>query len=149
MNPNFVQEGMAHSLQPITSQRCSIGLRLSAGETSSSIPNSLNHIFMVLASCTGVQSCWNRKGPSMNCSYKGGSMTLSKVPLYAEASRVPFNGTKGLSPTSEKEPPHYNPPSPNLYTWHSVVRQLYRSPGNRQMQTLPSNCQTEKCDSLL
>ncbi|KAL7889348.1 hypothetical protein AOLI_G00016060 [Acnodon oligacanthus] len=29
--------------------------------------------------CTGAQSCWNRKGPSPNCSHKVGSMKLSKI----------------------------------------------------------------------
>lgn len=115
MNPNFVQEGMARSPQPITFQRCSIGLRFSAGEKSSSRPNSLIHVFMVLTSCTGAQSCWNRKGPSTNCSYKGGSMNLSKVPHYAEASRVPFNGTEGPSPNSEKDPHTITPPPKSLH----------------------------------
>ena len=45
------------------------------------------------ALCTGVQSCWNRKGPSPNCSHKVGSMELSKMSWYAEAFRVPFTGT--------------------------------------------------------
>ena len=32
------------------------------------------HVFMDLALCTGAQSCWNRKGPSPNCSHKVWSM---------------------------------------------------------------------------
>uniref|UniRef100_A0A3Q0SB86 HTH HARE-type domain-containing protein n=1 Tax=Amphilophus citrinellus TaxID=61819 RepID=A0A3Q0SB86_AMPCI len=36
---------------------------------------------------------------------------------YAEALRVPFTGTKGPS----KTPPHHNPPSIKLYTWHNAV----------------------------
>ncbi|KAI4876687.1 hypothetical protein NFI96_002243 [Prochilodus magdalenae] len=33
-----------------------------AGQSSSSTPDSLIHVFMELALCTAVQSCWNRKG---------------------------------------------------------------------------------------
>ena len=66
------QEGLALSLHSNSSQRCSVGLRsgLCAGQSSSSTPSSLLHVFMNLALCTGVQSCWNRKGPSPNCSHK-------------------------------------------------------------------------------
>jgi len=74
---------------------------------------------MDLALCTGVQSCWNRKGPSPNCSHKVGNMKLSKMSWYAEALRVPFTGTKGPKTT-----PHHNPPSTKLYTWHNAVRQV-------------------------
>jgi len=45
---------------------------------------------MDLALCTAAQSCWNRK--------------LSKLSWYAEAFRVPFTGTKGPSPATEKQP---------------------------------------------
>uniref|UniRef100_A0A3B4DS63 NACHT domain-containing protein n=1 Tax=Pygocentrus nattereri TaxID=42514 RepID=A0A3B4DS63_PYGNA len=64
------QEGLACSLHSNSSQRCSIGLRsgLCAGQSSSSTPNSLIHVFMDPALCTAAQSCWNRKGPSPNCS---------------------------------------------------------------------------------
>ena len=87
------REGLARSLRSNSSQRCSIGLRsgLCAGQSSSSTPNSLIHVFMDLALCTGAQSCWNRKGPnSPNCSHKVGSMKLSKISWSAEALRVPF-----------------------------------------------------------
>ena len=50
-----------------------VKVRTCAGQSSSSTPNSLIHIFMDLALCTGAQSCWNRKWPSPNCSYKVGS----------------------------------------------------------------------------
>jgi len=79
------REVLAHSLRSNSSQRCSIGLRsgLCAGQSSSSTPNSIIHVFMDLTLCTGAQSCW--KGPSPNCSHKVGSMKLSKTSWYAEA----------------------------------------------------------------
>uniref|UniRef100_A0A667X151 Doublecortin domain-containing protein n=1 Tax=Myripristis murdjan TaxID=586833 RepID=A0A667X151_9TELE len=63
-NTDVGQEGLARSLRSNSSQRCSLGLRsgLCAGQSSSSTPNSLIHVFMDLALCTGAQSCWNRKG---------------------------------------------------------------------------------------
>ena len=65
----------------------------------------LFHVFMNLALCTGAQSCWNRKGPSPNCSHRVGSMELSNISSwYAEIFRVPFTGTKGPSPAPEKQP---------------------------------------------
>ena len=119
-------EGLALSLRSNSSQRCSIGLRsgLCAGQSSSSTPNSLIHVFMDLALCTGAQSCWKRKGPSPNCSHKVGSMELARISWYGEAFRVPFTGTKGSSPAPEKQTPHHNPSSTKLYTWHNAVRQV-------------------------
>ena len=92
------------------------GLRsgLCAGQSSSSTPDSLIHVFMDLALCTGAQSCWNRKGPSPNCSHKVGSMELSNISWYAEAFRVSFTGTKGPSPSPEKQPHTIIPPPPNF-----------------------------------
>ncbi|XP_051526065.1 uncharacterized protein LOC127424703 [Myxocyprinus asiaticus] len=144
------REGLARSLHSNSSQRCSIGLRsgLCAGQSSSSTPNSLIHVFMDLALCTGAQSCWNRKGPSPNCSHNVGSMELSKISWYAEAFRVPFTGTKGPSPAPEKQPHTIIPPPPNL-TDGTMQSDKYRSPGNRQTQTRPSDCQMEKRDSSL
>jgi len=52
------------------------GVLSGAGQSSSSTLNSLNHVFMDLASCTGAQSCWNRKGPCPNCR---GVAIISKV----------------------------------------------------------------------
>ena len=77
------------------------------------LPNSLISVFMDLALYTGGQSCWNRKGPSPNCSHKVGSMKLSKMSWYADALRVPFTGTRGSSPTPEKQPHTIIPPPPN------------------------------------
>ena len=73
------QEGLALSLRCNSPQRCSIGLRsgLCAGQSSSSTPNSLIHTDLAL--CTGAQLCWNRKGPSPNCSHKVGSVELSNI----------------------------------------------------------------------
>ena len=144
------REGLARSLRSNSSQRCSIGLRsgLCAGQSSSSTPNLLIHVFMDLALCTGAQSCWNRKRPSPNCSHKVGSMKLSKMSWYAEALRVPFTGTKGPSPTPEKQPHTIIPPPPN-FTLGTMQSGKYRSPGNRQTQIRPLDCQTEKRDSSL
>ena len=49
------REGLARSLRSNSSQRCSIGLRsgLCAGQSSSSTPNSLIHVFMDLVLSTG------------------------------------------------------------------------------------------------
>ena len=98
------REGLARSLRWNSSQRCSIGLRsgLCAGQSGSSTPNSLIHVFMDHALFTGAQSCWNRKGPSANCFHKVGSMKLSKISWYAEAFRVSFTGTKGPSTSSDR-----------------------------------------------
>ncbi|XP_051540168.1 uncharacterized protein LOC127432786 isoform X2 [Myxocyprinus asiaticus] len=128
---------------------------------------------MDLALCTGAQSCWNRKGTSPNCSNKVGSMELSKISWYAEAFRVPFTGTKGPSPAPEKQPYTIIPPPPNFtvgtmqpspapekqphtiippppnFTDGTMQSDKYRSPGNRQTQTRPSDCQMEKHDSSL
>ncbi len=43
-------------------------------------------------------SCWNRKGPSPNCSLKFESISLSRIYLYAEALRFLFTGSKGQNP---------------------------------------------------
>jgi len=82
-----------------------------AGQSSSFTPNSLIHVFMDLALCTGAQSCWNRKGPSPNCSHKVGWKKLSNMSWYAEAFRV--------KPNPWKTTQHHNPPSTKLYTWHN------------------------------
>ena len=110
------REGLARNLRSSSSQRCSMGLRsgLCAGQSSSSTPNSSNYVFIVLALCTGAQSCWNRKGPSPNCCHKVGSIALSKMSWYAEALRLPFTGDKGPSPNPEKQPHTIIPPPPNF-----------------------------------
>ncbi|XP_058230352.1 uncharacterized protein LOC131343021 isoform X2 [Hemibagrus wyckioides] len=147
---DFGREGLALSLRSNSSQRCSIGLRsgLCAGQSSSSTPDSVIHVFMDLALCTGAQSCWKRKGPAPNCSHNVGSMELSKMSWYAEAFRVPFTGTKGPSPAPEKQPHTIIPPPPN-FTLGTMQSDKNRSPGNRQTQTRPSDCQMEKRDSSL
>ncbi|KAI4872673.1 hypothetical protein NFI96_021153 [Prochilodus magdalenae] len=124
------REGLALSLHSNPSQRCSIGWRsgLCAGQSSSSTPDSLIRVFMELALCTGVRSCWNRKGPSPNCPHKVGSMEWSRVSWSAEALRVPLTGTKGRSPTPEHHPHTIIPPPPNS-TLGTVQSDKYRSPG--------------------
>ena len=145
------REGLALSLCSNSSQRCSIRLRsgLCAGQSSSSTPNSLIHVFMDLALCTGAQSCWNRRGASPNCSHKAGSLELSNISWYAEAFRLPFIGTKGPSPAPEKTTPHTIIPPPPNFTLGTMQSDKYRSPGNCYTQTRPSDCQMEKRDSSL
>ena len=75
-------------------------------------------------------------------------MKLSKISWYAEAFRVPFTGTKGPSPAPEKQPHTIIPPPPN-FTLGTMQSDKYRSPGNPQSQTNPSDCQIEKRDSSL
>ena len=143
------REGMSHSLPSNSCQRCSIGLRsgLCASQSSFSIPNSLFHVFMDLALCTGAQSCWNRKEPSHKCFHKVGSMKLSKISWLC-SFRVPLTGTKGPSPAPEQQPHTIIPPSPK-FTFGTMQSDKYRCPGNRQTQTRPSDCQMEKHDSSL
>ena len=109
-----------------SSQMCSIRLRsgLCAGQSSSSTSNSLLHVFMDLALCTGAQSCWNRKGPSPNCSHKVGSMELSNISWYAEGFRVPYTGTEGPSPAPEKQPHTIIRPPPNFTLGSQTVTVL-------------------------
>ena len=83
-----------------------------------------------------------------HCFHKVGSMKLSKISWYAEAFRVPFTGTKGPSPAPEKQLHTIIPPPPN-FTLGTMNSDKYRSPGNHQTQTHPSDCQMEKRDSSL
>ena len=100
------QEDLARNFRSSSSQRCSMGLRsgLCAGQSSSSTPNSSNYVFIVLALCTGVQSCWNRKGPFPNSCHMVGSIALSKMYWCAEPLRLPFTGDKKPSLNPEKQP---------------------------------------------
>ena len=77
-----------------------------------------------------------------------GSMKLSKISWYAEAFRVPFTGTKGPSPAPEEQPHTIIPPPPN-FTLGTMQSGKYCSSGNRQTQTLSSDCQKKKRDSSL
>lgn len=90
------REGLAHNLCSSSSQRFSTGLRsgLCAGQSSSSPPNSSNHVFIVLALCTGAGSYWNRKGPSSHCFHKVGSSIIQNV-LVCWSVKI---GDKRLSP---------------------------------------------------
>uniref|UniRef100_A0A667ZQH7 TSPO associated protein 1 n=1 Tax=Myripristis murdjan TaxID=586833 RepID=A0A667ZQH7_9TELE len=99
--------------------------------------------------CALVHSHVGRgRGPAPNCSHKVGSMELSKMFWYPEAFKVPFTGTKGPSPAPEKQPHTIIPPPPN-FTVGTMQSEMYRSPGNLQTQTRPSDCQMEKRDSSL
>ncbi len=88
------REGWARNLCSRSSQRCLMRSGLSAGQSTSSTPNSSNHVFMDLALCIEAQSCWNRKEPSPNCSHKVGSIALSKMSCYAEALWFLFAGSE-------------------------------------------------------
>ena len=57
-------------------------------------------------------------------------------------------GTKGPSPGPEKQPHTIIPPPPN-FTLGTMQSDKYRSPGNRQTQARPSDCQMEKRDLSL
>src|SRR4029434_6078389 len=94
------REGLGRNLRSSSSHRCSMGLTsgLCTGQSSASTLNSSNHDFIVLALCTGAQSCWHRKGPSPNSCHMVGSIALSKMSWYAESLRLPFTGDKGPSP---------------------------------------------------
>ncbi|KAI4884676.1 hypothetical protein NFI96_030823 [Prochilodus magdalenae] len=118
---------------------------IGGGQSSSSTPDSLIHVFMERALCTGVRSCWNRKGPSPNCPHRVGSMERSRVSWSAEALRVPLTGNKGRSLTPEHHPHTIIPPPPN-FTLSTVQSDQYRSPGDSQTQTGPLDRQMEKHD---
>ena len=113
------QKGLALSLRSYSSQRDSIRFRsgLCAGQSSSSTQNSLIHVFMDFVHWSTV--CWNRNGPSSNCSHKVASMESSNISWYVEAFRVPFTGTKRPRPATEKTTPHHYPPSAKLYIMQS------------------------------
>lgn len=65
---------------------------LCAGQWSSSSPNFFKHVFMDLSLCSGwVQACWNRKGSFLNFCNR---VLLVKIPLYALAITLTFNGTE-------------------------------------------------------
>ena len=138
------------SVSTLIHPKGSIGLRsgLCAGQSSSYTPDSLIHVFMGLALCTGAQSCWNRKESSPNCTHKVGRMELSNISWYAEAFRVPFTGTEGPIQAPEKQPHTIILPPPNFIPG-TMQSDKYRFPGNRQTQTHPSDCQMEKHDSSL
>ncbi len=68
--------------------------------------------------CSLGQSCWNRKGPSPNCSHK--------MSQYFEALRFIFTGTKG-KPNPRNTAQYHYPSSTKLcclITLHNVIRQV-------------------------
>ena len=142
------REGLALSLHFNSSQTCSIGLRsgICAGQSSSSTPNSLLHVFMDLL-CALVHIHVEQEGAIPKLFPQSCELELSNISWYAEAFRVPFTGTKGPSPAPEKQP-HTMIPPPN-FTLGTMLSDKYRSPGNRQTQTHPSDCQKEKCNLSL
>lgn len=85
---------------------------------------------------------------SPNCCHKVGIIKLSKLSWYADASRVPFTGSKGLRLTLGKQPHIIIPPRPN-FLLGTVRSYKYHYPGNHQTQTLPSDYQREKLNLSL
>lgn len=64
-----------------------MGLRsgpVCTGQSSSSTQNPPNCAFLVIALCSVVQSCWNRKGSSLYYLYNTGGVQLSRISWYAE-----------------------------------------------------------------
>lgn len=77
----------------------------------------------LLVLCTGVQSCWNRMGPSLTV-FHIGSIKLS---WYTKALEIPFSGTKGSRPAPENSLP---PQSPHHQTLLGIKQSYkHRSPG--------------------
>ena len=68
--------------------------------------------------------------------------------LYAVTLRFPFTGTKGSSLNHEKQPQTIIPPPPN-FTVCIMHSGRWRSPGIRQPQICPLDCQMVKRDSSL
>ena len=71
---------------------------------------------------TGAQSCWNRKGPSPNCSHKVGAWNCPTSLSMLKHSEFLSLELRGQA-SSWRTTPHHNPPSTKLYTWHNAVRQ--------------------------
>jgi len=90
-------EGLAHSLLSNSSQSRSIRSRSGLCVQASQVPPHQTSSSCLYGPCFGI-------GTSPNCFHKVGSMKLSKMSWYAEKLGVPFTGTKGPSPTPEKQP---------------------------------------------
>ena len=142
--------GLARSRCSNSSQKCSMGLRsgLCAGQSSSSTPIMTTHFCMYLALCMGELSCWNRKGPSLNCCHKVWSTESSWMSLYAVALTFPFTLTKGRSSNHEKQPQTIIPPPP-YFTVGTMHSGRWRFPCIRQTHICLSDFQMVKCDSSL
>uniref|UniRef100_A0A3P9L0U2 EF-hand domain-containing protein n=1 Tax=Oryzias latipes TaxID=8090 RepID=A0A3P9L0U2_ORYLA len=67
-------------------------------------------------------------------------MEWSKMFWYPETFRVLFTGTKGPSPSPEKQAHTIISPPPN-FLLGTIQSEMYRSPGNLQTQTRPSDSQ--------
>jgi hypothetical protein len=98
--------------------------------------------------CTGALSCWNRKVPSPNCCHKVWSTESSRMSFYCVDLRFPFTGTNGPNLNHEKQSKTIIPPPLN-FTIDTMHWGSYRSPGIRQTQIHPSDCQMVKRDSSL
>ncbi|GFU51734.1 hypothetical protein TNCV_104611 [Trichonephila clavipes] len=93
-------------------------------------------------------SCWKRNRSSPKYCHRVGSAALSRVSNYISEFMFPITGINGPRPNHEKHPHSIMLPPPNLTvgTKQSLKK---RSPGIRQTQTRPSDCQTVKRDSPL
>ncbi|GFT86360.1 hypothetical protein TNCV_3258821 [Trichonephila clavipes] len=93
-------------------------------------------------------SCWKRNRPSPKYCHSVGSAALPRMSTYISEFMFPVTGTNGPRPNHEKHPYTIMLPPPNLTvcTMQSLKK---RSPGIRQTQTRPSDCQTLKRDSSL
>ena len=84
--------------------------------------------------------------PSPNFCHNVGSTESSRISLYAVKLRFPFIGTKGPSPNHEKQSQTIIPHPPN-FTVSTMHWGRQRSPGIRQTQIRPLDCQMVKLDS--
>ena len=134
-------EGLVLSLRSNSSQRCSIWLRsgLCPGQSSSSTPNSVLHVFVDLLHALVHSHVRTGRGHPQTVPTELGAWNCPTSLGMLMHSEFLSKGTKGPSPAPEKQPRTIIPPPPNKY----------RSPGNRQTQTRPSDCQMEKHDLSL
>ncbi|GFT82553.1 hypothetical protein TNCV_1633551 [Trichonephila clavipes] len=93
-------------------------------------------------------SHWKKNGPSPKYCHRVGSAELSRMSTYISEFMFPITGTNGLRPNHKKHPHTIMLPPPNL-TVDTMQSLKKRSPGIRQTQTRPSDCQTVKRDSSL
>ncbi|GFT37318.1 hypothetical protein TNCV_1127411 [Trichonephila clavipes] len=93
-------------------------------------------------------SCSKRNGPSPKYCHRVGNAALSRMSTYISEFMFPITGTNEPRPDHEKHPQTIMLPTPNL-TVDTMQPQNKRSPGIRQTQTRPSNCQIVKRDSTL
>ncbi len=94
---------------PVHPKGVLMGLRsgLCAGQSSSSTPNSSNHVFRDLVCAMGHSHAGIEKRLPQFVPAK--LEALSEISCYADALRFLFTGIKGTSLTLEKQPPYHYP----------------------------------------